>query len=71
MANVDIGQPLSKEEVRVREAADQSYRGLKDGLPSTARPADKLLEALRLRTREAPLQALAIAFILGAMLVRR
>lgn len=70
MTNVDIGQPLSKEEVRVREAADQSYRGLKDEF-STARPADKLLDAVRLRTREAPLQALAIAFILGAMLVRR
>lgn len=71
MTNVDVGQPLSNEEVRDREAADRSYRGLNDETPSVARPADKLLEAIRLRTREAPLQSLAVAFILGAMLVRR
>jgi len=71
MTNVDVGQPLSKDEMLARAAADRAYRGANDDLPSTARPSEKLLEAVRLRTREAPLQALAVAFILGVMLARR
>jgi hypothetical protein len=66
-----VGQPLSTEEVKIREAADQSYRELEgEWIPET-RPFEKLLDAVRARTREAPLQALAVAFILGAMAVRR
>ena len=71
MTDAGVGQPLSKEEVKIREAADQSYRELEGELTAEARPAEKLLGALRARTREAPLQALAIAFILGVMASRR
>ncbi|SDO83104.1 hypothetical protein SAMN05444050_5121 [Afipia sp. GAS231] len=71
MTDARVGQPLSTEEVKIREAADQNYRELEGELIPGARPLDKLLDALRARTREAPLQALAVAFILGAMAVRR
>ena len=71
MTDAGIGQPLSTAEVKIREAADQSYRELEGELTLEARPGEKLLEALRARTREAPLQALAVAFILGVMAMRR
>ena len=71
MTDAGIGQPLSKDEVKIREAADQAYRQLEGELIPDARPAEKLLDALRTRTREAPLQALAVAFILGVMASRR
>ena len=71
MTDAGVGQPLSKDEVKIREAADQAYRELEGELTPEARPAEKLLEALRARTREAPLQALAVAFILGVMASRR
>ena len=71
MTDAGIGQPMAAEEVKIRQAADQSYRELEGELSSQARPFDKLLDAVRSRTREAPLQALAVAFILGAMAVRR
>lgn len=62
---------MATEEVKIRESADQAYRELEGELTPEARPAEKLLEALRARTREAPLQALAVAFILGVMAARR
>jgi hypothetical protein len=71
MTDAGIGQPMAAEEVKIRQAADQSYRELEGELSPQARPIDKLLDAVRTRTREAPLQALAVAFILGAMAVRR
>ena len=71
MTDARVGQPLSTEEVKIREAADQGYRELEGELISGTRPFEKLLDAVRARTREAPLQALAVAFILGAMAVRR
>jgi hypothetical protein len=71
MMDAGVGQPLSKDEVKIREAADQAYRELEGELMPEARPAEKLLDALRARTREAPLQALAVAFILGVMASRR
>jgi len=71
MTDAGIGQPLSNEEVKIRQAADHAYRELEGELIPEARPAEKLLAALRARTREAPLQALAVAFILGVMASRR
>lgn len=71
MIDAGVGQPLSTAEVKIRESADQAYRELEGELNPEARPAEKLLDALRARTREAPLQALAIAFILGVMASRR
>ena len=69
MTDVSVG-PLSAEEARIQNAADEAYRVLEGEQP----PADamsRLLDVLRARTREAPLQALAVAFLLGVMLRRR
>jgi len=71
MTDAGVGQPLSRDEVKIREAADQSYRELEGELIPETRSFEKLLNVVRARTREAPLQALAVAFILGAMAVRR
>jgi hypothetical protein len=71
MTDVGIGQPLSTAEVKIREAADQGYRELEGELLPKTRPVDKLFDLLRRRTREAPLHALAVAFILGVMAARR
>ena len=62
---------LSAEEVKIRGAAEQGYRELEGELNAAPRPAERLLAAMRARTREAPLQALAAAFILGVMAARR
>jgi hypothetical protein len=70
MTDAGVG-PLSAEEVKIREAADQAYRVLNGEETPAGRPADQLLHVLRMRAREAPLQSLAIAFILGVMVARR
>ena len=70
MTDVSVG-PLSAEEARIQNAADQAYRVLEDGGAAPSEATARLLDLLRERTREAPLQALAIAFILGVMLARR
>ena len=69
MTDVSVG-PLSAEEARIRSAADQAYRVLEGEEPAAGVTA-WLLDTLRARTREAPLQALAVAFLLGVMLMRR
>ena len=71
MTDAGVGQPLSKAEENIREAADQAYRELEGELTSNATLGDKLFNMLRARTREAPLHALAIAFVLGVMVARR
>jgi hypothetical protein len=69
MTDVSVG-PLSSEEARIRSAADEAYRVLDgEGPPPSA--TAQLLDVLRARTREAPLQALAVAFLLGVILRRR
>jgi hypothetical protein len=70
MADVSIG-PLSAEEARIQNAADQAYRVLEDNGSAPANTTARLLDLVRDRTREAPLQALGVAFILGVMLARR
>ena len=68
----DLGAgPMSAEEVRVREAADQAYRVLEGEEPRPSPSGDRLLAFLKEATRAAPLQALAIAFVLGAMFAQR
>jgi hypothetical protein len=69
MTDVSVG-PLSAEEARIQSAADEAYRVL-DGEQRPADATARFLETLRARTREAPLQALAVAFLLGVMLRRR
>jgi len=70
MTDVGVG-PLSAEEKHVREAADRAYGILRGEEPP--RPSSKalFLQTLRTVTREAPLTALAVAFLLGATLARR
>jgi hypothetical protein len=72
MSDTSVG-PMSAEETNIREAADQAYRILEGEEPTPLPPAsgDRLLKLLRNATRETPLQALAIAFILGAMFAWR
>jgi len=70
MTDVSVG-PLSVEEARIRSAAGQAYRVLEGEQPASADATTRLLETLRARTRQAPLQALAVAFLLGVMLRRR
>ena len=65
------GGPLSAEEARIRAAADQAYRVLGTGDRLPPQPDAPLLDALRLKTRESPLQALAIAFLIGVYVARR
>jgi hypothetical protein len=62
---------MSAEETHVREAANQAYRILESEEPAPRPSGDRLLKLLINATREAPLQALAIAFILGVMFARR
>jgi hypothetical protein len=70
MTDISVG-PMSAQETHVREAADQAYRIL-EGEKLAPRPSgDRWLKLLSNATREAPLRALAIAFILGAMFARR
>ena len=69
MTDVSVG-PLSAEEARVQTAADEAYRVLEGEEPAPS-ATTQLLDMLRARTREAPLQALAVAFLLGVMLKHR
>jgi hypothetical protein len=70
MTDVSVG-PLSAEEARIRNAADQAYRVLEGNEAATPPPALHLIDALRARTRQAPLRALAVSFVLGVMFARR
>jgi hypothetical protein len=59
------------EEARVQQAADEAFRVL-TGDEDVRRPVgEHLVETLRQLTREAPLHALAVAFLLGVLIARR
>jgi len=71
---IDAGTgPMSGEEVRVREAADRAYRVQEGEEPKSNPPlsGERMLESISNATRRAPLPALAMAFMLGAMFARR
>jgi hypothetical protein len=70
MTDVSTG-PLSTEEAHIREAADQAYSILRGEEPPPPNSRALFLETMRTVTREAPLTALAVAFLLGASLGRR
>lgn len=70
MTDVSVG-PLSAEEARIRDAADQAYRILQSDDDPARDATARLLDLLRASTRQSPLQALAIAFILGIFIARR
>jgi hypothetical protein len=72
MLDVKAGPgPMSAEEARIRSAADEAYRVLEGEAPAPPSATSQLLNILRVRTREAPLQALAAAFLLGVLFSRR
>lgn len=58
------------EEARIAQAADQARRVL-NGEESGAGSAGRLAQVLRQAASEAPLHALAIAFLLGVIVARR
>ena len=68
MAEVGLSPP---EEARVQEAADEAFRVLTGKEVSPPRRRVRVNQVLRDATREAPLHALAIAFLLGVLVARR
>ena len=70
MTDAGVG-PLSAEEVRIRTAADEAYRVLEGDEDPAPAAMPRVLDILRAQARQAPLQALAIAFILGVVFARR
>jgi hypothetical protein len=69
MTDLNVG-PLSAEEARIRNAADQAYRVLL-GEDSPAGAQDRIFDLLRDATRRAPFRALAIAFVAGVIVARQ
>ncbi len=59
------------EEARVQEAADEAFRVLTGKEVPPPRRRVRVSQVLRDATREAPLRALAIAFLLGVLVARR
>ena len=70
MTDASVG-PLSAEEVRIRNAADEAYRVLRGEQPAPIGSTDRIFDLLRHATRRSPLQALAVAFVLGMIIARR
>jgi len=68
MTEAGLSEP---EQARVQQAADEAFRVQtgREGYPST--PRGRVIEALRQFTVEAPLQSLAMAFLLGVLIARR
>ena len=58
-----------REETHVQQAADEAYRVLTGNAEPLSRR--RFAEPLRQVTREAPLHALTIAFLLGILVARR
>lgn len=69
MTEVGLSPP---EEARVQQAADEAYRVLTgDEAPPLPRRRMRVAQVLRDATRDAPLHALAVAFLLGVLVARR
>jgi hypothetical protein len=69
MTEVGLSPP---EEARVQHAADEAFRVLTGSeVPLAPRPRMRVSQVLRDVTREAPLHALAVAFLLGVLVARR
>lgn len=59
------------EEARVQHAADEAFRVLTGNETPPPRQRVRVAEVLRDVTRDAPLHALAVAFLLGVLFARR
>jgi len=69
MTDVGLSPP---EEARVQQAADEAFRVLTGNeVPLPPRRQSRVAQVIREATREAPLHALAVAFLLGVLVARR
>jgi hypothetical protein len=69
MTEVGLSPP---EEARVQQAADEAFRVLTgDEAPPLPRRGLHVSQMIRDATREAPMHALAVAFLLGVLVARR
>ena len=59
------------EEARVQHAVDEAFRVLTGNEVPPPRRGLRVAQVLREATREAPLHALAVAFLLGVLFARR
>jgi hypothetical protein len=70
MTNDDTPVPSAAAEQRIDNAVD-AIRGMSQDLADEVAPRPGLLDWLSAATREAPIQSLAIAFLIGVILARR
>lgn len=68
MTEVGLSPP---EEARVQQAADEAFRVLTGNEVPPPRRGSRIVQVLREATRDAPLHALAVAFLLGVLFARR
>jgi hypothetical protein len=69
MTTDDVAAPKSNEE-RINNAVG-AIRSMSHDLADEVTPRPRLLERIGAATREAPIQSLAIAFLIGMILARR
>jgi hypothetical protein len=70
MTNDDAIATAESAEQRIDYATD-AIRGMSQDLAKEVAPRPGLLEKLSAATRDAPIQSLAIAFLIGVILARR
>jgi hypothetical protein len=70
MTNDDTPVPTADAEQRIDHAVD-AIRSMSQDLADEVAPRPGLLDRLSAATREAPIQSLAIAFLVGVILTRR
>jgi hypothetical protein len=66
----DTSASVERAEQRIDGAVD-AIRGMSRDLADELAPSPSLLDRVAAATREAPIQALAIAFLIGFIVVRR
>jgi len=62
---------VPEEDAHLQQALDNAVEVLEGESDALASAKDRLKDALRRATREAPLHSLAIAFLLGVLVARR
>ena len=70
MTNGDTSVPTAGAEQRIDNAVD-AIRNMSQDLADEVAPRPGLLDRVSAATREAPIQSLATAFLLGVILARR
>ena len=70
MTNDNASVPTANVEQRIDKAVD-AIRGMSQDLADEVAPRPGSLDRVSAATREAPIQSLAIAFLIGILLARR